>query len=417
MQRSIKLKILRPCDDTITWEDIGYLLRGLSFTVCKVSNYCLTHHLLRALKLETENLNSQGYLYCYPRLAEEYPEVPAGILCAAEGRARKVFQSNAEPVMRSERALPSFRKDGSIPIPTAGYSLLREGEDNYIADVQLLSRKGARTRKIPGRVKLLLANNWRDKNAGTVLRQLADGTLKRGIATIFRRQRDWYISIPYGVEPAKTEEDFVPGLVMGVAFGIHCGLAYGFNHSLKRGELGGEEVLSHQEKYQARKKHIREQYKWSGRQGHGRDRALKPLEQMQEKERRFRNLTNDRYAKWIVEIASKNRCGKIRLDVGDGNLSGGQKILLARWPRDELRRKIKEKAEARGIAVEECTDAEIRIRCSRCGVLNEQAANKRGFACSACGYGSKEKDNGTGYVSTDYNAARNLTVLETVNEK
>ena len=91
--------------------------------------------------------------------------------------------------------------------------------------------------------------------------------------------------------------------------------------------------------------------------------------------------------------------------------------MLARWPRDELRRKIKEKAEARGIAVEEYTDAEIRIRCSRCGALNEQAANKRGFACSACGYGSKEKDTGTGYVSADYNAARNLAVYGTVNEK
>lgn len=112
-----------------------------------------------------------------------------------------------------------------------------------------------------------------------------------------------------------------------------------------------------------------------------------------------------------------NLCGTIRLEAGDAVSSGREKILLARWPRDELRRKIKEKAEARGIAVEEYTDAEIRIRCSRCGALNEQAANKRGFACSACGYGSKEKDTGTGYVSADYNAARNLAVYGTVNEK
>ena len=83
MQRSIILKIIRPYDETIQWEDLGYLLRGLSFKVCKMSNYCMTRHLLRALGLETENLNPQGRLYCYPRLAKEYPEVPGGIICAA----------------------------------------------------------------------------------------------------------------------------------------------------------------------------------------------------------------------------------------------------------------------------------------------------------------------------------------------
>ena len=116
MQRSVTLKIIRPEDETISWEELGYLLRGLSFKVCRMCNFCMTHQLLHALKLETELLNPQGNLYCYPRLAEEYPDVPTGIICAAETRARKLFRRSAEAVLHSETSLPRFRKDSSIPV-------------------------------------------------------------------------------------------------------------------------------------------------------------------------------------------------------------------------------------------------------------------------------------------------------------
>ena len=412
MQRSIKLKIVRPYDESITWEEIGYLLRGISYQICKMSNYCMTHHLLRALGMETENLNPQGNLYCYPRLAKEYPDVPTGIICAAEGRARKVFQQKARSVLFSETALPTFRKDCSIPIPVAGYSLLKTETDTYVANIQLLSRKAAKTGKLPGRIQFVLANNWRDKKAGSVLRRLAEGTLKRGVASLFRAKRDWYISIPYEAEPISMEEAFEPGLVMGVAFGSRCALAYAFNHSPKRGELGGEEVLSHQKTLQVRKMQIRQQYNWSGRKGHGRENALKPLQLLYEKERNYRNLTNERYAKWVVEIANKNRCGVIRLEAANHKHLGKTNIVLARWPQAALRKKIRDKAEVYGIEVQECAADKIQSRCSRCGAEQEPAEGNRWFICNDCGYGKEEKKTSSGFISVDYNAARNLAVWE-----
>ena len=413
MQRSIILKIIRPYDESIKWDDVGYLWRGLSFKVCKISNYCMTHHLLRAMNLETENLNSQGRLYCYPHLAKEYPEIPAGIICAAEGRARKVFKQNAKGILYSETSLPSFRKDCSIPIPVSGYSLLKAGADTYVASIQFLSRQAAKTQKLPGRIQLVLASNWRDKSAGRILQQLAEGTLKRGIASLFRKKRDWYFSIPYEVEPSGADDSFEPELAMGVVFGFQCALAYGFNRLLKRGMLGGDELLAHREKMLARKKQILTQYRWSGRKGHGRESALKPLQALYEKERNYRNLTNERYAKWIAEIAKKNRCGKIYLDTGGSSGHGTQNILLAYWPKEALRKKIMNKAEAYGIEVVECTDAEIRNRCSRCGTLQEPLENKKWFVCNHCGYGKDDKKTGNGFISVDYNAARNLAVYDT----
>ncbi len=414
MQRSITLKIIRPRDDKISWEELGYLLGGLSMKVCRMSNFCMTHHLLHALKLETELLNPRGNLYCYPSLAEEYPEVPSGIICATETRARKLFKRNASKVLRSEVSLPSFRKDSSIPIPVAGYRILQEGDGNYYAEIQLLSRQGTKTQKLPGRICLVLADNWRDKSAKSTLQKIAAGKVRRGVATLFRAKKDWYLCIPYVVEPVKTEEDFEPGLVMGVAFGMFDALAYGFNTLLKRGAVSGEEVLSHHEKFMVRRKKIQEQYAWSGRKGQGREDALKPLRHLYEAEKNYRDLVNNRYAKWVVDIAVKNRCGEIHLDTGNGMPQGNKEILLSHWPLYDLKNKICRKAEEKGIRVTECNVPNLRTRCSHCGKEQDVESKKRMFLCKDCGYGMTEKTKNSGYISADYNAARNLAVYDTV---
>lgn len=412
MQRSITLKIIRASDDKITWEELGYLLRGLSLKICRMSNFCMTHHLLHALKLETEMLNPKGNLYCYPHLAEEYPEVPAGIVCAAESRARKLFKRCGAKVLRSEMSLPSFRKDNSIPIPVAGYRILQDGDTNY-AEIQLLSRQGAKTQKLPGRIRLTLADNWRDKAARPALQKLAAGKIRRGVASLYRAKNDWYLCIPYEMEAANTGGDFEPGLVMGVAFGVYNALVYGFNTLLKRGAISGEEILSHQAKVKARRKKIQEQYPWSGRKGQGREDTLKPLRHLHEAEKNYRELVNHRYAKWVVDIAVKNRCGEIHLDDGHAPPLGKNKILLSRWSLYDLKNKICRKAEEKGIRVTECSVPDLRTRCSHCGTEQVAGNHKRRFLCADCGYGSTEKNRGTGYISVDYNAARNLAMYDT----
>ena len=128
------------------------------------------------------------------------------------------------------------------------------------ADVQLLSRQGAKTQKLPGRIRLVLADNWRDQSAKAALQQIVAGKVKRGVASLFRVKNDWYFQIPYVTEAVNTEEIFQPDLVMGVAFGLQDALVYAFSTSMKRGAVSGEEVLAHQEKYVARRKKIQEQY-------------------------------------------------------------------------------------------------------------------------------------------------------------
>ena len=354
MQRCVKLKLLRPYEESMTWEELGYLLRGLSLKACRMSNFCLTHHLLRALKLETEYLNPQGHLYCYPHLAAEYPEVPTGIVCAAETRARKLFHKHAVNVLRGDTAMVRFRKDAGIPLPVDGYKIVRIGDTDYGVDIQLLSRQEAKRRKGRGRVCVVLANNRRNPKAGPVLQKLADGMLRRGVASLFRKKKDWYISIPYETEAAAPTEPFAPGRAMGVVFGRQCALAYAFNHLPKQGELPADEITAREARFHERKEKLQKQYQWSGRKGRGAEKAMQPLRRLQEKERNYRALLNARYAKRIVELAVKNRCGEIRLEEKAGANAQQEPILLAHWPVADLQDKICQKAEEAGITVRKC---------------------------------------------------------------
>lgn len=198
--------------------------------------------------------------------------------------------------------------------------------------------------------------------------------MKRGVASLFRVKNDWYFQVPYVTEAVNTGEGFEPDLVMGVAFGLQDALVYAFNTSLK------------------------------------------PLRHLYETERNYRSLVNSRYAKWVVDIAVKNRCGVIHLDSAN-YVSSGKKILLSRWPLYDLKEKIRRKAEEKGIKVTECSIPNLRTRCSRCGKEQEPEGEKRTFVCKDCGYGKADKNRRGGSISVDYNAARNLAVYKSEDKK
>ena len=410
MQRCIKLKLLRPCEESMTWEELGYLLRGLSLKACRMSNFCLTHHLLLALKLETEYLNPQGHLYCYPHLAEEYPEVPTGIICATETRARKLFHKHAVNILRGDTAMVRFRKDASIPIPVNGYKIAHISDTDYRIDIQLLSRQEAKRQKRTGRIRVVLANNRRDPKAGSVLRQLADGTLRRGVASLFQKKKNWYISIPYEKEAAEPDAPFVSGLVMGVAFGVQCALAYAFNRSPRRGALATDEIEARETRFHERKQKLQRQYHWSGRQGHGSEKATQPLQRLQEKERNYRALVNARYAKQIVELAVKNRCGVIHLESISELKTQKATIALARWPVADLQNKICLKAEEARIIVQKCTVPDAAIASD-----TETEKNETGCTNAAPEYNATTKTENRKkplLYEADYAAAKRLAEYE-----
>jgi putative transposase len=148
-----------------------------------------------------------------------------------------------------------------------------------------------------------------------------------------------------------------------------------------------------------RRKQLLKQGKYcgNGRRGHGRSTRIHPIEALSEKISNFRETSNHKYARYVVDLALKHRCGTIQLE----DLTGISKdnVFLKNWSYHDLQQKIKDKASEAGIQVVQVKPDYTSQRCSECGhISRENRANQAEFHCVACGY----------HALADYNAARNI---------
>lgn len=128
---------------------------------------------------------------------------------------------------------------------------------------------------------------------------------------------------------------------------------------------------------------------------------LKPLDHLSSKVENFKDLTNHRYSKYIVDLAVKYGAGTIQME----DLSGISKrdSFLATWSYYDLQDKIKYKAEMQGIKFVKVAPRYTSQRCYHCGVIDESNRKSQAtFECNNCGH----KRN------ADYNAAENLTIKD-----
>lgn len=219
---------------------------------------------------------------------------------------------------------------------------------------------------------------------------------------------------------------------MGIDLGIAKAVYYAFNDSYKRGYIDGGEIEHFRKSVRARRIAVQNQGKYcgEGRIGHGVKRRLKPVEVLREKEKNFRNLTNHRYARRLVEIAVKNQCGTIQME--DLTSISKDNVFLKDWPYYDLQTKIAEKASEYGIAFKKINPYKTSQRCSRCGYIDrENRPEQAVFVCRNCGYGAmylcescNKEQNHAGKcdscggrtnlitVNADYNAAKNIATKD-----
>ena len=135
------------------------------------------------------------------------------------------------------------------------------------------------------------------------------------------------------------------------------------------------------------------------RKGHGRKTLLKPLDKISHKVENFKNLTNHRYAKKIVEFAVKNGCSTIQME----DLTGinTNSVFLKTWSYYDLQTKIEYKAKEVGIAVKKVKPKFTSQRCNNCGVIDADSRQTQDrFICTTCGH----------KAHADLNAARNIAM-------
>lgn len=432
--KAIRLKIINAYMDaecTAPMEEWRKDLLRLSKVCGKAGNMCLTKLYIGSIQ-KREIYEATGELIkgipgcenLYQDIRQRFPELPGSVANQLERHAKDQWKRDGQKVMQLQSTLPTYKiTTAPIRFHNDIYKLLTNGK-KYIIDAQFYSIESKQNER-----RRYFTVAVRDGSSREIYKRIMNGVYKQGQLQIKKDHKgNWFCIIPYEFTQQETTLD--PEKVMGVDLGIVNAVCWAFNNSHKRGYIKGGEIEQFRRTVQARRKSMQKQIKHSGdaRKGHGRNRALKPIDALKEKEQDFRNTINHRYARRIVDEAAKHGCGTIQIE----NLEGiaEDRKFLKTWPYYDLQQKIINKAEEYGIKVEKVNPQYTSQRCSNCGHI--ESANRPTqavFSCKKCGYGDRlictrcyhiqssgeicekcESKMRKEAVNADYNAARNLSI-------
>ena len=307
------------------------------------------------------------------------------------------FNTISRDVLKRNASLPTFERGQPIPVRARSLGIT----ENYTCFLPFMTKELADKHGFKGRRKQSFEVQLGTKgNAKIILDRILDGTYKLADSKVQRDKKGkWYLLLTY--KQPKKERALDEDKIMGIDLGIVNAATIAIAGERKVYTIKGGEIQAFRRRIEGRRKSIRNQLPVAShnRRGHGRKTLLKPLDHLSSKVENFKDLTNHRYSKYIVDLAVKYGAGTIQME----DLGGISKrdSFLATWSYYDLQDKIKYKAEMQGIKFVKVPPRYTSQRCFHCGVIDESSRKSQAtFECSNCGH----KRN------ADYNAAENLTI-------
>lgn len=172
------------------------------------------------------------------------------------------------------------------------------------------------------------------------------------------------------------------------------------NGDYARFSIKGGEIEAFRSRVEARRRSLLNQSRYcgDGRIGHGRKKRTEPAAQIADKIARFRDTTNHKYSRALIDYAIKNGCGTIQMEKLTGITSNAEHF-LKEWSYFDLQTKIESKAKEAGIKVVYINPKFTSQRCNKCGYIHtDNRPVQARFCCQKCGYEE----------NADYNASQNI---------
>ncbi len=412
MHKTMRYQLLKPLDES--WKTLEQILRDLQYSTWKTLNRTIQLH------WEYDNLGAEykkqtgayptkeemqewsGYRgiegYIYDVLKDEYPLFNKGNLSQTIQQGTKRWKEDRKEVFKGARSIPSYKRTAPIMLNPNNIKVSRD-DKGYAVKIGLVSgdKLKGMGRKPGGLPIAIIA---RDNTQRVILNRIISGEYKIGGSKIIydKRNRKWMLLLTYSFEP--KENDLLPENVMGVDLGIVNPVYMAFNNSLARYHINGGEIEKFRRGIEARRKSMLKQGKYcgDGRRGHGRQTRIKPIELLSDKVTNFRDTTNHKYSRYVIDMAVKHKCATIQMEDLTG-ITGDANRFLKNWTYHDLQTKITYKAEEQGIKVIKINPEYTSQRCSECGYISsENRQTQADFVCIECGYTE----------NADYNAARNI---------
>ena len=420
MAKVAKLKIVKPTN--VDWSVFGELMRDLDYIGWKIKNRTITrYHDLVTKELEYNNENEKRMngekrkeVYGYAsyesviinEIKGDYAEygLHSEILPGLVKEAVQAYKKVQKDMMRGSATIPTFKRGQPVPIRSRKIKVSSKGT----LSLYLVNKEGGESRSIPKFGKsypIEVAISSKKSYAKEIMNRLISGRYELCDSRIQKDGKNIYLQLVYKdteVKQYAVDKD----TILGIDLGISKAVTMVVSDSPKYDFIEGGEIEAFRKRTEARRRSMQNQLRYASenRKGHGRKTLLKPLEVLSSKIENFKDLTNHRYSKYIVDYAIKNGCGTIQFEdlTGINNTSS----FLANWSYYDLQTKVKYKAQDAGIEVVMISPNYTSQRCNKCGIVDkENRKSQEVFECINCGH----------KANADVNAARNIATKDIEN--
>ncbi len=370
----------------------------------------------------------------YDFLVKALPGYLTGNVSESSRRLEKRFdQAVKDKLFEGSVSLPSFRDNAALDFRGDSVKIKQEtinGKEKMY--VELSFKRGI---KLHCNISFL-GNN----GAKAIVKRIYKGEYKSGTASIVKRKGKYEIHICYSFDPETymrlngmggLAKGLDPKRILGVDLGLAKPIAMQPYDSVsqkylsggKNGEFvntekhtkdftsSGDLITAYRKQVEKRKRALQRElsYVSPGHTGKGRIKRIKPVESLNDKIANFRETTNCKYAKRIVDTALKYKCGTINIEDLNIDVSSrkSERFLKSDWTYYDLQKKIESLAAKFGIVVQKVNPQYTSQRCSKCGYISaDNRQDQSHFKCVSCGL----------EMNADLNAARNIAALPPIDE-
>lgn len=421
MTKTTKIQIISKNDDILDYKEVNKLLWQLQKESRMAANRCVQlcweyNNFESDWKKNTGNyptseekkeiLGKTLSTIVYNRIKEDAPTMNTGNLSMLNQNVSGRFNSLKADILRGDMSIPSYKKNLPIELHKRNIRLdckMNEngGVDEWIFELSLFSQKAKKENNLPSgslKFKAVLPS----KSAGSVraiLERCYDEIYEISGSKLKYENGKWFLMLCYSFENTKAQEEKEKLInTMGVHIAEHNAIVCSFsNNKKKRLTIDGGEVRAFSIQIERRKRNIgKATSKHSvlcgdGRVGHGYKTKLEPLEHINNKISNFRNTTNHRYSRQVINWAVKNNCGTIQIEDLNGFATEDieRYTLLKSWSYYDLISKIEYKAKEFGIKVVKIPYKDVWSWCYDCeqfSVEHKKDEEENEYrVCTSCG--------------------------------
>lgn len=324
----------------------------------------------------------------YQIITKEFPEIPSYIRTCINADVRSNFVSDIGKIKRGEISVRTYRK--GVPIPfmaSAGKFILKKENINFrwIKNIEFEIYFG------------------RDKSSRRVeVERIISGEYKMSDSRIQIKNRKIFLLLALNIseQKHKQKKDVTVGIDLGIVFPAYIST----NSGIQRQHIGSkDDLFKFRIQIQQRRKRLQRDIK-SVHGGKGREKKLKALERLRQKERNYVRTYNHYISREIINFAVLHKAAKIMMEDLSGFGKNKEKgdIILRNWSYFELQSMIEYKAELNNIKVVKIKPEYTSQHCAICGKKGNRE-NQKDFICL-----NKECENFSNKVNADYNAAMNI---------